>query len=221
MSKTIINGHTSPASAHLTFAYPFSARGRCVRREWIEQATSGPKKGEYRFVTQTTHPSFNAEYTRRIQTDGQDTADLWAREQLASVRWNAPKPSGYYAFAVLVNQPLEDNSGRIGTTYLGITLLPWPEHLRSLKADVGTQLTDEQRKAVQTLERFSRRVSPASWKEADEKFGPDCSFLDATPLGRLAQTEAKAQKELHTATERVGTAAPRPLLPSHEHLRAT
>ena len=63
MSIVAVAGHVSPDSAHLTFAYPFG-RTHCIRREWMEQATSGSARGQSRFVTQTTVKAFNVAYHR-------------------------------------------------------------------------------------------------------------------------------------------------------------
>lgn len=51
-----------------------------------------------------TDKLFNREYTDRIHCDGQESADAWAREQIAvgKVRWNAIKPSTYASLMVLV-----------------------------------------------------------------------------------------------------------------------
>lgn len=73
MSIVALAGHVSSDTAHLTFAYPFG-RTRCIRREWIEQATSSAR-GQSRFVTQTTVKAFNVAYTdwsaaNRLRTRG-------------------------------------------------------------------------------------------------------------------------------------------------------
>jgi hypothetical protein len=57
-SVVAITGHNSPDTVHLTFAYPFG-RTRCLRRKWIEHATSGLARDQSRFVTQTTMKAFN------------------------------------------------------------------------------------------------------------------------------------------------------------------
>lgn len=52
----ILNGHTSPETAYVVGDYPYGFRLRCKIRYWLETATKGAKKGETRFVSQTTDP---------------------------------------------------------------------------------------------------------------------------------------------------------------------
>lgn len=116
---TILTGHRSEDTAHITYAYPYG-RTRCLRREWVEQADKGPAKDRSRFVTQTTTTRFNIAYTDRINRDGLEAANAWAATQLAIpglVQWNKPSPSTYSAVVVMVAAPLDDGSGRIGTHY--------------------------------------------------------------------------------------------------------
>lgn len=69
---TLLTGHNSPETAHLTADYPYSFTMRCQRREWLET-----RKGHgTRFCTQTTNPK-------------------------RGDKWNAPKKSTYAAVIVM------------------------------------------------------------------------------------------------------------------------
>lgn len=165
---TVLHGHHSPETAHLTFAYPFG-RTRCVRREWLERALKGQAQGHFRFVTQTTTREFNYEYTRLIETFGEDAANEWAREIVAkndASLWNAPKPSTYHAYAIMVQEPLPDGTGRLSTTYRTLRAYDRAEDILSFKALVYDQLDDGQRKFVDAIEGYSRRNDPAQWERA-------------------------------------------------------
>lgn len=70
--KTLLVGHTSEATAHLTPDYPFGFRLRCERKVWIETRRG---MGQ-RLVTMTSNP-------RRPGT------------------WNKPKPGVYSAVMVM------------------------------------------------------------------------------------------------------------------------
>lgn len=77
--------YTSFETAHVTPDYPYGYTLRCERREWIETAKKGAKKGQQRFVTCTKNPKTN--------------------------RWNKPKGSTYSLFAVMKQDP---ETGHIG-----------------------------------------------------------------------------------------------------------
>ncbi|HVA28085.1 MAG TPA: hypothetical protein VNF68_07885 [Candidatus Baltobacteraceae bacterium] len=170
MNITAQLGHIDSVTAHVTFGYPFGRSIRCLRREWIEQAKSGSARGEYRFVTQTTKKSFNLAYTMRIQRDGLEAANSWAQimltDQASSIGWNAPKASTYSPIAVMVSGPLDDDSGRIGTSYRTIGHYVSAEQLEGFVKLIATELnhgTTPEHDALRTaLERVARalRVSP-------------------------------------------------------------
>ncbi len=52
MTKTILNGHLSPDTAHVCTDYPYG-RLRCTRISWIEADRTGEK---FRICHQTTNP---------------------------------------------------------------------------------------------------------------------------------------------------------------------
>lgn len=153
-STTVLCGHDSAESAHLTFAYPFGSRQRCVRREWVEIGTKGASRGEYRFVTQTTHPSFNREYSSIIAAQGQDAANRWAQERIAAgnVTWNAEKPSTYSALVVLIQSPLADDSGRLGTSCLRLSHYSEIPEISAFKTLTHGKLDGAQQRRLDALE---------------------------------------------------------------------
>ena len=164
----ILQGHTSPESAHITFDYPFGRSIRCLRREWIERADKGSARGQYRFVTQTTDKAFNAQYTQCIQERSAVYANMKALELLQSgaVRWNAPKASTYTDFMVMVAAPLDDGSGRIGVSHEGLGAFCGPERLRRFYA-LADQLTNEQQARLAWLEKLDRRGNAPAWEKFD------------------------------------------------------
>lgn len=66
VTRTLLRGHTSPATAYVVEDYPYGFRLRCSIRHWIETTKHGD-----RFVSQTTNP------------------------KRPGIVWNKPKPSIY------------------------------------------------------------------------------------------------------------------------------
>lgn len=172
-SIRVLHGCNSPESAHLSMAYPFG-RTRCVRREWVEHSARGGTKGKCRFVTQTTEKAFNQEYTDRIHCDGQESADAWAREQIAAgkVRWNAIKPSTYSSFMVLIEKPLNDGSDRLGVDYLSYQVLSGPTQLVALKKATQGQLDADQSALLAAFEILDRKLNVTSWQRYEAELVP-------------------------------------------------
>jgi hypothetical protein len=160
MSITVLPGHDCAENAHITFDYPYG-RGRCLRREWIEHADKGQQRGRYRFVTQTTHPSFNADYTERLRRDGPDAADGWASELLANtparIRWNKPDTATYSDLVVMTQQPLDD--GRPSTRHITLTFYASLEQIAAFKDLVGDHLSEHQRARLQAIETQALRAA--------------------------------------------------------------
>jgi hypothetical protein len=181
----VLHGHTSPESAHLTFVYPFG-HTKCVRREWIERAVKGAQKGHYRFVTQTTVRSFNYSYTDLLDADGQEAANAWAEREIAAsangALWNAPKPGTYVFYAVMIQEPLPDGSGRLGTSYLALHPYDGPDRLVAFKSWVSAQLDPAERALLERIESSSRRANAAAWAKADA--------ASATAAGEPSDTTA-------------------------------
>lgn len=166
----VLHGHTSPQTAHLTFAYPFGSN-KCVRREWIEYGTKGAGKGQYRFVYQTTDRTFNYAYTEIIGIRGQEAADAWATEEILAgrVHMNAPKAGTYNMLLIMIEEPLEDGSGRLGVKNDGLGLGAGAESFERFRATYGEHLDEAENKRVNALESLSRRMSPNHWAEYEGK----------------------------------------------------
>ena len=166
-------GHVSAALAHLSLAYPFG-RTRCVRREWIERAEKGASRGQYRFVTQTTVRPFNYEYTDRIERDGQEAADAWARERVTgaiargeSSLWNAEKPGIYHPFVAMRLAPLDDDSGRLGVWPAHISLYSSPVDIDEMRAMLSAPEAAGTLAKLDAVEQLSRRLNARTWQEYD------------------------------------------------------
>jgi hypothetical protein len=158
----VLYGHTSPDTAHVTFAYPFGRRVRCLRREWVDTPTTGGKRGQQRFVTQTTHGSFNADYSLRIASEGQEAADAWATAQLAAgeLQWNAPKASTYSALVVMIEGPLDDGSGRLGVSQVSLSPYAGNREIETFEMTVGEQQLDtDQRRRLDALRARTGRTA--------------------------------------------------------------
>jgi hypothetical protein len=169
----VLKGHTSPATAFLTMDYPFGRSIRCVQRYWVETAEKGAKKGEQRLVSQTTHKMFNISYTARIEGEGQEAADAWARAQIeaaaSTVQWNAPKGATYNDIVVMGLEPLADGSGREGVQSDALNAYSTAEDFTRFRAAYYNDLSDWQRAKFDLIEKYSRRMSPNHWAEYDAK----------------------------------------------------
>ena len=169
MSIVALAGHVSPDTAHLTYAYPFG-RTRYIRREWIEQATSGSARGQSRFVTQTTVKAFNVAYTERIAAHGESAANAWAENAVndGTARWNAPKPSTYSVLAVMVQEPLPDGSGRIGTSFRSLGVYATPEQIAAFSRLAGDNLEPRRASILRHLTQTSQRQDASRWAALNE-----------------------------------------------------
>jgi hypothetical protein len=153
----VLHGHDTPDTGHLTFCYPFGRTVKCVRREWIESADKGAKRGQQRFVTQTTHPTFNGQYSARIEADGQEAADSWARAQVraGAVRWNKPNAGTYSILVVMVERPLDDGTGRVGVDHVALSPYAGVQQIKTFKDEVDEHLDDAQRLRLAPIERYA------------------------------------------------------------------
>jgi hypothetical protein len=102
---------------------------------------------QQRFVTQTSHPAFNAEYTARIGSEGQAAADAWAHDQVraGAVRWNKPHGGTYSVLVVMVEGPLDDGTDRVGISHFALSPYAGLPELTTFSKHVAEQLDDDQR----------------------------------------------------------------------------
>lgn len=141
----VLHGHTSPETAYVVDDYPYGYTLRCKIRYWIETAAKGAKKGQQRFMSQTTNPKV-------------------AREV-----WNKPKGSTYSRMAWMYvdvdgNPDTEGHVKWTGISEYGVT----PEqHARYLLAGLYEQMTDEDRAAYDFLVRLSQKYAQP-WQEFAE-----------------------------------------------------
>lgn len=136
----VLQGHTDEESAYLVDDYPYGFRLRCKIRYWIETAGKGAKRGQQRFMSQTTDPKRAGEH------------------------WNKPKGSTYSLMAVMYLDG-EKHVQWTGASEYGLT----PEHdARWRLMGVYDQLTDEQRETYDLLLKVSKRY-PRQWEEWEER----------------------------------------------------
>ncbi len=132
---------TKPDGAHIIADYPDGFHIRCKQARWIERATKGAKKGEYRSVSATSDE-------RRNLPD----------------YWRSPQCGTYYdaLILVVVDEPGAADHGHVSTRVL--TFYDDPQKFRAFYRDFGSQLDDEQREMVARAERMSRRFNASSWQ---------------------------------------------------------
>lgn len=134
---TLLRGHNSPETAYEVADYPYGGL-RCKIRYWLETAVKGSKKGETRFMSQTTNPK-------------------------KGHVWNKPHGSTYADLAFMV----KDERGYIGwrgiTQYVWSD--NWANFYST---GIYHQMNDEEKAKVDALLAHSRRNSPSSWKEFDD-----------------------------------------------------
>lgn len=130
---TVLHGHTTQDTAHLTEDYPYGRSLRCQRKEWLEYK---PKFG-YRLVTQTSNPKRN---------------DDWR---------NKPHAGQYSMWAVMLQDPNEgDTFGHISWTGLGINGPDPGDHVRLYASGVLDQLDLKETGLYRALLKISRKYDP-------------------------------------------------------------
>lgn len=135
----VLHGHVSPETAYVLSDYPYGYTLRCTIRYWIETAEKGAKKGQQRFVSQTTNPR---------------------RE---GVVWNAPKGSTYVALAVMYLDSDDHVHCSTVSTDFGVT----PEQVTRWRlSGIHDQLADDTRRRYETYVKRSRR-DLAAWDRFD------------------------------------------------------
>lgn len=135
----VLHGHIDPDSAYLVEDYPYGYRLRCQIRYWIETAAKGAKKGQQRFVSQTTNP------------------------KQAGTVWNKPKASTYVGMAVLYL----DRDDHVQWWGAGLYLTP-VQDARMRLMGIHDHLDDAQRDRYHAFLAVSRRYQ-RQWDEWEEK----------------------------------------------------
>jgi hypothetical protein len=124
----ILHGHTSPETAYQVDDYPYGRRLRCKIRYWIETADKGAKRGEQRFVYQTTNP------------------------RTGNTHWNKPKAGTYVLLAVMYL----DENGHVQWTGVRESGISPVDHARWRLRGFLDQLDEDQQNAYETYFRVSR-----------------------------------------------------------------
>lgn len=144
----VLSGHISPETAYLVDGYPYSFTLRCKIRYWLETTEKGAKKGQTRFVSQTTNP-------KRVGEP-----------------WNKQKNGQYYSLTVIF---LDENDH---VQWDGISYWVYPDQLERWRLmGIYEQLTPADRAKLNTLEALTRQNSPTTYAEWDEKVSILASLL--------------------------------------------
>jgi hypothetical protein len=160
-------------TAYVVEDYPFGYRVRCRIRYWVEKATKGQKKGEYRLATQTSHKSFNYKYTDALNAVGlkeeripNEASSL--PDEVVSMPcelWNSVKYSPYHGLVVMYLDPAP---GMLGVQRDCLSLYAGPREIDAFyrkwnATSNDTQLTMEHLKDLAAIEVISRQVNQNSW----------------------------------------------------------
>lgn len=140
---TVLNGHTSAETAYQVDDYPYGRLLRCKIRYWIETAEKGGKKGQQRFMYQTTNP------------------------KLAGDQWNKPKAGTYSGLVIMY---LDAENGHAQGHHVDAWVNP-EAHAWALMVGLVEQLDAKTRRMYNALARYSRfaRGNARRWPEFDEK----------------------------------------------------
>ncbi len=133
----VLTGHVSPETAYVVDDYPYGRVLRCKIRYWIETPTKGAKKGQQRFVSQTTNP------------------------KKAGEPWNKPHPGTYASLQVLYL----DEVDHVQHWDAGLYFDP-VDHARAQLMGLPAQLAEDDRRVYDFLLKASRRY-PEPWDEFD------------------------------------------------------
>ncbi len=182
----ILLGHTCQQNAFYVSDYPYGFRLRCRIRYWIETAEKGAKKGEMRFVSQTTNPKAklickghepgpNEPMGIAVYCDGSCRGEVW----------NKPNAGVYCELLVMVQR---GDNNHVETR--GIS--PWsgPEQIEAFKAlpvqaDPTNALQVECAAVIRgktnALERLSRHCNKDAWEKFDKEKAKASGYVtDAT-----------------------------------------
>lgn len=146
----ILTGHVDQESAYLVDDYPYGRELRCKIRYWIETATKGAKKGQQRFVRQTTNP------------------------KKAGDPWNKPHPGQYDLMVFLYL----DDIGHV--QHIGVGYWVSPEFDARLRLmGIIDQMSPGQGKLYGALIERSRKYAEP-WEEWDRDISQIAGYIAAT-----------------------------------------
>lgn len=131
---TVLTGHTTEDTAFVQDDYPYGRSLRCKRRVWVETASKGAKKGQQRFMAQTTNPRKTIEH------------------------WNKPKGSTYSDVIVIYL----NGDDHVKTAHLG--LYSKREDVAAFVEMFGEHLTDAQWSAIKVICAYHKVNDRIKWK---------------------------------------------------------
>jgi hypothetical protein len=145
----LLIGHTTPETAYVVGDYPYGFKLRCKIRYWIEVAERGAKKGQSRFMSQTTNP-------KKIGDP-----------------WNTPKSSTYVEGIMVMYLNAE---GHVVWNAVDITSRPaniaWMRRAVDALPDEARMLGGvfyESRLSFDTIETFSKKYYAKEWAAFEAK----------------------------------------------------
>lgn len=151
MSKLVLNGHVSPETAYIIESYPYG-RLRCQMKCWVETATKGAKKGEQRYVTQTSNPK---------------------RDNLV---WNKPHFGTYSTMIIMYKNTDNDHIKIAGIHSYG----DGAERFFVNQYEFFNQLDSAGQVRFNEAKNLSQAVNRTSWKEWEERYSKIKTKLSKT-----------------------------------------
>lgn len=142
----VLHGHTSQATAYLIEDYPYGRQLSCQRRVWLEEATKGAHKGEYRFMAQTSNPK-------------------------VGMAWNKPQASNYYRWAVLVRKPEKGDDFIDWSAISGWGPGPAAD-VRIHVSGIYGGLDDSERRLYDAMVALSRMADSEGWARWENEIMP-------------------------------------------------
>lgn len=167
-SRQILHNYTSAEVSFIQYDYPFGFNLRCLRRVWLEQATKGAKRGEWRFAAQTTERKWNHLYTEIGAPKGKD---FLSRTTIPFPVWNKLKYSTYEQFALLyLDYWKTDEQGAPWIQHAGIGYYAGPDAFYLFYDQWWSQMTEEERQQfLKLIKRSVRGNGPVYWAEKEDK----------------------------------------------------
>jgi hypothetical protein len=149
----IMTGHTSPETAYVVDDYPYGYVLRCKIRYWIETASKGAKKGQSRFMSQTTNPKVDGE------------------------AWNKPKGGTYDAMEFMYL----DGEGHVQHFGISPTRISPEFHARLTLWGALDQMDAGQRKTYDALLAYMRKYAEP-WERFETVVTSMVDHIKATGL---------------------------------------
>lgn len=146
----LLTGHVSEETAYHVDDYPYGFHLRCQIRYWVETAVKGAKKGQQRFMSQTTNPK---------------RGDIW----------NKPKAGQYYGMVFMYLNDDDHVKSTVISAYdgpIGFTRMRF--------RGIPDQLIESDRKLFDAFEKMSQRVSPSTWTTWTDTVGKIAAHIRDT-----------------------------------------